>query len=205
MYVYACIHTCICTYTCMYTYTCIYLYKPHLLYPFLCWWIFRLFKVWKIPVPVPVLWWSTLSALRRLWIQAGCPSPKNFHHSILYCLPSLLPALNWCPCYWVGISVLGQVSEMWPSSSTLHQEKRRLLYLPCGENVDYSTVSPSLNFCSAGHGLGQDGIKSLWEILYWRRKWQPTPVFLPGGSQGRGSLVGCCLWGRTESDTTEVT
>ena len=39
----------------------------------------------------------------------------------------------------------------------------------------------------------------------WRRKWQPTPVFLPGESQGRGSLVGCHLWGRTESDTTEVT
>ena len=30
-------------------------------------------------------------------------------------------------------------------------------------------------------------------------------MFLPGESQGRGSLVGCCLWGRTESDTTEVT
>ena len=33
----------------------------------------------------------------------------------------------------------------------------------------------------------------------------PTPVFLPGESQGRRSLVGCHLWGRTESDTTEVT
>ena len=39
----------------------------------------------------------------------------------------------------------------------------------------------------------------------WRRKWQPTPVFLPGESQGWGSLVGCRLWGRTESDTTETT
>ena len=29
----------------------------------------------------------------------------------------------------------------------------------------------------------------------WRRKWQPTPVFLPGESQGRWSLVGCRLWG----------
>ena len=37
------------------------------------------------------------------------------------------------------------------------------------------------------------------------RKWQPTPVFLPGESQGRGSLVGYRLWGHTESDTTEVT
>ena len=38
----------------------------------------------------------------------------------------------------------------------------------------------------------------------WRRQWQPTPVFLPGESQGRRSLVGCRLWGRTESDTTEA-
>ena len=40
-------------------------------------------------------------------------------------------------------------------------------------------------------------------FVHWRRQWQPTPVFLPGESQGRGSLVGCHLWGRTESDTTE--
>jgi len=45
---------------------------------------------------------------------------------------------------------------------------------------------------------------SLFTFMHWRRKWQPTPVFLPGESQGRGSLVGCRLWGRTESDTTEV-
>ena len=30
-------------------------------------------------------------------------------------------------------------------------------------------------------------------------------MFLPGESQGRGNLVGCRLWGRTESDTTEAT
>ena len=46
---------------------------------------------------------------------------------------------------------------------------------------------------------------SLFTFMHWRKKWQPTPVFLPGESQGRGSLVGCCLWGHTESDTTEVT
>ena len=31
-------------------------------------------------------------------------------------------------------------------------------------------------------------------FMHWRRKWQPTPVFLPGESQGRQSLVGCRLW-----------
>ena len=46
---------------------------------------------------------------------------------------------------------------------------------------------------------------SLFSFMHWRRKWQPTPVFLPGESQGWGSLVGCRLWGHTESDTTEVT
>ena len=46
---------------------------------------------------------------------------------------------------------------------------------------------------------------SLFTFMHWRRKWQPTPVFLPGESQGQRSLVGSCLWGRTESDTTEAT
>ena len=46
---------------------------------------------------------------------------------------------------------------------------------------------------------------SLFTFMHWRRKWQPTPVFLPGKSQGRGSLVGCRRWGRTELDTTEAT
>ena len=44
---------------------------------------------------------------------------------------------------------------------------------------------------------------SLFTFMRWRRKWQPTPVFLPGDSQGWQSLVGCHLWGRTESDMTE--
>ena len=49
------------------------------------------------------------------------------------------------------------------------------------------------------------GSLSLFTFMHWRRKWQPTLVFLPGESQGWGTLVGCCLWGRTESDTTEAT
>ena len=55
--------------------------------------------------------------------------------------------------------------------------------------------------------VGHDWVTwlSLFTFMHWRRKWQPTPVFLPAESQGRGSLVGCRLWGHTESDTTEVT
>ena len=46
---------------------------------------------------------------------------------------------------------------------------------------------------------------SLFTFMHWRRRWQPTPVFLPGESQGRGILVGGRLWVPTELDTTEVT
>ena len=52
-----------------------------------------------------------------------------------------------------------------------------------------------------------DGLTSLslFTFMHWRRKWQPTPVFLPEESQGQRNLVGCHLWGRTELDTTEAT
>ena len=39
-----------------------------------------------------------------------------------------------------------------------------------------------------GHDLATS--LSLFTSMHWRRKWQPTPVFLPGESQGQGSLVG---------------
>ena len=54
--------------------------------------------------------------------------------------------------------------------------------------------------------VGHDWLTSLslFTFMHWKRKWQPTPVFLPRESWGWGSLVGCHLWGRTESDKTEV-
>ena len=53
--------------------------------------------------------------------------------------------------------------------------------------------------------MGSPGVRHDFTFTHRRRKWQPTPVFLPGESPGQGSLVGCRLWGRTGSDTTEVT
>ena len=46
---------------------------------------------------------------------------------------------------------------------------------------------------------------SMYACMHWRRKWQLIPIFLPGESQGQRSLMGCRLWGRTESDATEAT
>ena len=44
---------------------------------------------------------------------------------------------------------------------------------------------------------------SLFTFMHWKRKWQPTHV-LDWRITGMGSLVGCCLWGRIKSDTTEA-
>ena len=41
--------------------------------------------------------------------------------------------------------------------------------------------------------------------IFWRREWQPTPVFLPGESHGQRSLAGYGPWGLKESHTTEAT
>ena len=62
-----------------------------------------------------------------------------------------------------------------------------------------------------GYSISSEGfLPSVVDIMvirvkFWRRQWHPSPVLLPGKSHGWRSLVGCCLWGRTESDTTEAT
>ena len=83
---------------------------------------------------------------------------------------------------------------MAPHSSTLAWK------IPCKEEPGRLQ---SMGSRRVGHLLSD--FTFTFHFMNWRRKGQPTPVFLPGESQGPGSLVGCCLRGRTESDTAEVT
>ena len=80
------------------------------------------------------------------------------------------------------------------------EQKYMQHYLSLGFSLD-------LWFSMGSPRVGHDRVTSLslFTFTHWRRKWQPIPVFLPGESQGWGSLVGCHLWGHTESDTTEAT
>ena len=59
-------------------------------------------------------------------------------------------------------------------------------------SMEEPTGLQSMGSLRVGHDWGTS--LSLFTFMHWRRKWQPTPVFLPGESQGRGSLVGCRLW-----------
>ena len=82
-----------------------------------------------------------------------------------------------------------------------------------GTPLQYSCLENPMDggaWQAAVHGVAKSWTRlsnftSLFTFMLWRRKWQPTPVLLPGESRGRWSLVGCRLWGCTESDTTEVT
>ena len=78
-----------------------------------------------------------------------------------------------------------------------------------GNPLQYSCLENPVDggaWWAAVHGVAGSWTRlSDFTFTDWRRKWQPTPVFVPGESQGKGSLVGCRLWGRTESDTTEAT
>ena len=108
--------------------------------------------------------------------------------------PVFTHSWNTVEIYWNGVGVRGREKAMAPHSSTLAWK------IPWMEEPGRLQSLGSLR-------VGHDWVTSLslFTFMHWRRKWQPTPVFLPGESQGCGSLVGCCLWGRTESDMTEVT
>ena len=81
-----------------------------------------------------------------------------------------------------------------------------------GTPIQYSCLENTMDggaWWAAVHGVTKSDMTatslSLFTFMHWRRKWQPTPVILPGKSQGWWSLVGCRLWGHTELDTTDAT
>ena len=97
------------------------------------------------------------------------------------------PGLECSHTHWLlELSVLGTLHRGYPPSSLLPW------LFPGG--------SDSKSVCLQ---CGRPGFDPWVRRIPCRRKWQPTPVLLPGKSHGWRSLVGCSPWGRTESDTTE--
>ena len=105
---------------------------------------------------------------------------------------------KYIPCKW-------DTKESW--SSNLHIRQNR------PQNKDYKRQGRTLH---NDQGINPKGRHNKCKYLCtqrrfdpwigkipWRRKWQPTPVLLPGKSHGQRSLVGYCPWGRKELDTTE--
>ena len=77
-----------------------------------------------------------------------------------------------------------------------------------GNSLQYSRLENPVDrgaWRAAVHRITQSWTRLKRLSMHWRRKWQPSPVFLPGESQEQESLVGCRLWGHTELDMTEAT
>ena len=142
-------------------------------------------------------WWLRRFLFLPRWVRVSA-APR----------PSAAPALAspvlglqmrhqvWCTLLSLQFTFPNNIREkaMAPHSSTLAWK------IPWTEEPDGLQSMASLR---VRHDWGTS--LSIFTFMHWRRKWQPTPVFLPGEPQGRGSLVGFCLWGCTESDTTEAT
>ena len=122
------------------------------------------------------------------------PSPSPSQPSRLIQSPCLSFLSHTANSHWLSILHMVMEKAMAPYSSTLAWK------IPWTEEPGRLQ---SMGSWRVGHNWVTS--LSLFTFMHWRRKWPPTPVFLPGESQGWGSLVGCHLWGCTESDTTEVT
>ena len=132
----------------------------------------------------------------------------------------LLQNVNWALsrpriCCWVLASLVAQTVKHLPTMQETWVQTLGCDDPPEREMATHSSIlawrvpwtgEPGELLSMGSLRVGQDWATSLslFTFMHWRRKWQPTPVFLPGESQGLGSLVGYLLWGRTESDTTEA-
>ena len=127
---------------------------------------------------------------------------KGYYCPVTQSCPTLC---NLMDCSMSGLSVLHYLPEF--AQTHVHWEKATA---PHSSTLAWKipwTEEPGRLQSMESTRVGHDWVTSLslFSFMHWRRKWQPTPVFLPRESQGRRSLVGCHLWGCTELDTTEAT
>ena len=141
------------------------------------------------------------SALAVWFLTTWPPWKSNQHWSFdSTCIKGFVE--KWPYCHFI----LSTCVLMWSISNVCHGTGNGTpLQYSCLENpwMEEPGRLQSMGSLRVGHDWATS--LSLFTFMHWRRKWQPTPVFLPRESQGWGSLVGCRLWGCTESDTTEVT
>ena len=131
---------------------------------------------------------------QEYWSGLLCPSPGDLPNPGMEpILPN--PGMETCLLHW-------QAGYLPPAGKTIMEKAMA---------PHSSTLAWKIPWMKEPGGLQSMGVTKSWTRLsdftftHWRRKWQPTPVFLPGESQGEGSLVGCPSRCCTESDTTKTT
>ena len=115
------------------------------------------------------------------------------------CLADTLTSVLWGSSHTPGLRSAG-----WPSWLLCAGVSVGICYSRCKELTQKPL--PKLQWLPLKDIIWEGGETFLGGLcwIFRRRQWHLTPVLLPGKSHGRRSLVGCHLWGRTESDTTEA-
>ena len=139
-----------------------------------------------------LLWWSCIHS--DSFIICSSSLLQCFNSLCTYLFSIICPRIG--SCLWKKLYLFNSVTE---KAMALHSSSLVWKIPWMEEPGGLQSMGP----LRVGHNWATS--LSLFTFMHWRKKWQPTPVFLPGESQGQGSLVGCRLWGRTESDMTEAT
>ena len=162
------------------------------------------------PPPHLTTFYSSIS----IQVKAFLTHKSRFSFCVLYAYRTWCPASKYPHYYGDLISscvcLVTYTTSYIPSQNKVYKAMFLLNSVEGnGTPLQYSCLENPMDggaWKAAVHGVTEGRTRlSDFTFTHWRRKWQPTPVFLPGESQGRGSLVGCRLWGCTESDTTEAT
>ena len=176
------------------TCTCSYRFPPCQSYPSLCLRVPHSSKAWGTNQRIE---WVLLG--ERLWTPNVC---QRFSFDI-----SVNPGSNSARQAWLSSYLVDEkTNPEWLSNVTRLEKAMAPHSSTLAWKIPW-TEEPGRLQSMRSLRVEHDWATSLWLFtsMHWRRKWQPTPVFLPEESQVRGSLVGCRLWDRTESDTTDVT
>ena len=142
------------------------------------------------------IWIMKISQFELNWLYLL--ASQDYFHSLLCCCVVVVQLLKSCP---TPYNPMNYSTPGLPAEKTMATHSSSLAWkMPWTEEPGRLQSMGSLR---VRHDWATS--LSLFTFMHWRRKWQPTPVFLPGESQGQRSLVGCRVWGHTESDRTEVT
>ena len=169
---------------------------------------------WKIPwmeepgglQSMGLLWvrhdWAT-----SLWLFTLCIGEGNGNPLQCSCLENPRDGGAWWASFYGVAQSRTRLKQLSSSSSNTQMEKAVATHSSTLAWKIHWTEEPGGLQSMGSLKVGHDWVTSLslFTFMHWRRRWQPTPVFLPGESQGRQSLVGFLLWGCTELDTTEAT
>ena len=169
---------------------------------------------WSEPQSAPGLVFAVCIELLHLWLQIIYQSDFGVAHLVMS-MCRVFSCVDGRRCLLWSVRSLGKTLLAFALLHSVFQGQIWLLLEEKAMATHSSTLAweiPWMEEPGRLQSMGSRRVRHNWEtslslftFMHWRRKWQPTPVFLPRESQGRRSLVGCHLWDRTESDKTEAT